>query len=263
MPVIDADGCPLWVEVTGPERAPALFLSNSLGTDLHMWDAQAAAFAQRFRLVRYDRRGHGKSAVPPGPYTMERLGRDALAIADGLGLAKFDWCGLSMGGMEGMWLAAHAPERVDRLVLCNTSCHYPDKSYWNERITAIRASGGPAALADRIISLWFSPQFRACAPATVAPLRAMLAVTRPEGYIACCEAIREMDHRDILARIAAPTLIIAGRQDQATPVAAAQFIHARIAGASLTILEAAHISNIERPAVFAEAVLRFLAPRAG
>jgi 3-oxoadipate enol-lactonase len=261
--MIDANGCPIWVEVAGPERAPVLILSNSLGTDLHMWDVQAPAFAQRFRLVRYDRRGHGKSGLPGGPYTMERLGRDALAIADSLGFARFDWCGLSMGGMEGMWLAAHAPERIDRLVLCNTTCHYPDPSYWNERITAIRASGGPAPLADRIMGLWFSAQFRARAPAAVAPLRAMLAATRMEGYIACCEAIRDMDHRDLLARIASPTLIVAGRHDQATPVAAAQFIHSRIAGASLAILDAAHISNVEQPALFTDTVLRFLAPRGG
>src|SRR5580704_12091192 len=132
MPVIDADGCPLWVEVEGPVRAPALMLSNSLGTTLHMWDAQVAAFAQRFHVVRYDRRGHGKSGVPDGPYTMERLGRDALAIADGLGLATFNWCGLSMGGMEGQWLGAHAPARIGRLVLANTVCHYPDPRYLNE-----------------------------------------------------------------------------------------------------------------------------------
>jgi 3-oxoadipate enol-lactonase len=262
MPVIDADGCPLWVEVEGPERAPVLILSNSLGTSLHMWDAQVAPFAQRFRLVRYDRRGHGKSGVPQGPYTMERLGLDALAIADGLRLAKFDWCGLSMGGMEGMWLAAHARDRIDRLILSNTSCYYPDKSHWNERITAIAASGGLASLADRIATLWFSQEFRARAPESVAPMKAMLAATQVEGYIACCEAIRDMDHRDILARIAAPTLIIAGRQDQATPVAAAQFIHSRIAGASLTILDAAHISNVEQPSAYAETVLGFLARRA-
>jgi 3-oxoadipate enol-lactonase len=262
MPMIDADGCPLWVKVEGPQRAPVLVLSNSLGTDLHMWDAQAASFAQRFRLVRYDRRGHGKSGVPPGPYTMERLGRDALAIANGLHLAKFDWCGLSMGGMEGMWLAANAPERVERLILSNTSCYYPDKSFWDERITAIRASGGLASLADRILGLWFSREFRARAPEAVAPLKAMLAATQVEGYIACCEAIRDMDHRDILSRIAAPTLIIAGRGDQATPVAAAQFIHSRIPGAALTILEAAHISNVEQPTSYTDAVLGFLARRA-
>jgi 3-oxoadipate enol-lactonase len=141
--IVDADGCPLWVEVEGPAQAPVLMLSNSLGTDLHMWDAQVAALAQRFRLVRYDRRGHGKSGMPAGPYTMERLGRDALAIADGLRIAKFDWCGLSMGGMVGMWLAAHAPQRIDRLILSNASCHYPDPSYWNEIPT--RATGTSAS----------------------------------------------------------------------------------------------------------------------
>jgi 3-oxoadipate enol-lactonase len=257
--IVDADGCPLWVEVEGPAQAPVLMLSNSLGTDLHMWDAQAAALAQRFRLVRYDRRGHGKSGMPAGPYTMERLGRDALAIADGLRIAKFDWCGLSMGGMVGMWLAAHAPQRIDRLILSNASCHYPDPSYWNERIAAVAASGGLASLADRIMALWFGPEFRASSPQAVAPLKAMLAATRVEGYIACCQAIRDMDHRDILTRIRAPTLVIAGRLDRATPVAAAQFIHSRIAGAELTILDAAHIANVEQPIAYAQAVLGFLA----
>ena len=258
MPVIDVDGCPLWVEVEGPAHAPVLMLSSSLGTDLHMWDAQVARFAQRFRLVRYDRRGHGKSGVPAGPYTMERLGRDALAIADGLRLAKFHWCGLSMGGMEGMWLAANAPQRIDRLILCNTSSCFADRNIWNEGIKAIRGSGSLAPLADRIMSFWFSPEFRARSPATVAVMKAMLAATPVEGYVGCCEAIRDMDHRDILLRIAARTLVIAGRQDQATPLAAPQFIHSRIAGAALRILDAAHISNIEQPMAFSEAVLDFL-----
>ena len=256
--IVDADGCPLWVEVEGPAQAPVLMLSNSLGTDLHMWDAQVAAFAQRFRLVRYDRRGHGKSGVPAGPYTMERLARDALAIADGLHLGKFHWCGLSMGAMEGIWLAANAPERIDRLVLSNTSSHFADPNIWNDGIKAIRARG-LAALADRIVALWFSPEFSARAPATIAAMRSMLLATPAAGYIACCEAIRDMDHRDILPRISAPTLVIAGRQDQATPVAAAQFIHSRIAGAELTILDAAHIANVEQPAAYAQAVLAFLA----
>jgi 3-oxoadipate enol-lactonase len=257
--IVEADGCPLWVEVEGPAQAPVLMLSNSLGTDLHMWDAQVAAFAQRFRLVRYDRRGHGKSGVPAGPYTMERLGRDALAIADALRIEKFDWCGLSMGGMVGIWLAAHAPQRIDRLILSNTACHDPDPDIWNARIEAVAASGGLAALADRIMALWFSPQFRAGSPQAVAPLRAMLAATPVEGYIACCEAIRDMDHRDLLTRIGARTLVIAGRRDRATPVAAAQFIHSRIAGAQLTILDAAHIANVEQPTAYAQAVLAFLA----
>jgi 3-oxoadipate enol-lactonase len=258
MPVIDADGCPLWVEVEGPQHAPVLMLSNSLGTDLHMWDAQAAGFAQRFRLVRYDRRGHGKSGVPSGPYSMERLGRDALAIADGLRVAKFHWCGLSMGGMEGMWLAVNVPQRIDRLILSNTSAHFPDRGIWDQGIKAIRGSGSLVPLADRIVNLWFSPEFRARAPATVAVMKAMLAATPAEGYAACCEAIRDMDHRNILSRITARTLVIAGRHDQATSVAAAQFIQGRIAGAALTVLDAAHISNVEQPTAYADAVLDFL-----
>ena len=260
MPAIDADGCPLWVEVEGPPHAPVLMLSNSLGTDLHMWDAQAERFAETFRLVRYDQRGHGRSGGPAGPLSMERLGRDALAIADGLGLRKFHWCGLSLGGMVGMWLAARAPERIDRLVLANTSSHFPDPNIWNEGIKAIRARG-LAALADRIMALWFSPQFRARAPEAVAAMRSMLLGTPAEGYAACGRAIRDMDHRDLLVRIAAPTLVIAGRHDQATPLSAAQFIHGRIAGAALRVLEAAHISNVEAPVAFADAVLEFLAHR--
>jgi 3-oxoadipate enol-lactonase len=257
---IDADGCPLWVEIEGPPHAPVLMLSNSLGTDLHMWDAQAERFAQSFRLVRYDQRGHGRSGVPTGPYGMERLARDALAIADALRLGKFQWCGLSLGAMAGMWLAANAPERIDRLVLANTSSHFADPNIWNQGIKAIRARG-LAALADRILALWFSPQFRARAPEAIAAMRSMLLATPAEGYAACCAAIRDMDHRDLLARIRAPTLVIAGRHDQATPLAAAQFIHSRITGAALRVLDAAHISNVEEPVTFADAVLEFFAHR--
>jgi 3-oxoadipate enol-lactonase len=165
--------------------------------------------------------------------------------------------------MEGMWLGANAPARIGRLVLANTACHFPDPRLWNEGIAAIRASGGLDGLAGRIVTLWFSQlwfsqDFRTRAPALVAPMAAMLADTPAQGYIGCCAAIRDMDHRDLLRRIGAPTLIIAGRLDQATPLDAAQFIHSRIAGAELTVLEAAHISNVEEPRAFADAVLGFL-----
>jgi 3-oxoadipate enol-lactonase len=259
MPVIEADdGCPLWVEIEGPDQAPVLMLSGSLGTSLSMWDAQASAFARGFRLVRYDRRGHGRSGAPPGPFTMERLAADALAIADHLDLATFHWCGLSLGGMEGMWLAAHKKARVGRLILSNTCCHYADKGIWNAGIALLRASRSLEASADRILSLWFSPQFRSAAPATVARFRSMLTATRVEGYIACCEAIRDMDHRELLARISAPTLIIAGSRDQPTPLVAAEFLHSRIAGADLKILDCAHFSNVEQPDAYARLVLDFL-----
>ena len=138
MPVIQADGCSIHVEVEGAERAPVLMLSNSLGTNLHMWDDQAEELAKNFRLVRYDSRGHGKSAAPAGPYTIERLGRDALAVMDGLGIDKVNWCGLSKGGMVGMWLGAHAGERIDRLILSNTSCYMPATDIWNQRIAVAR-----------------------------------------------------------------------------------------------------------------------------
>src|SRR5882724_9518395 len=134
MPLIEVDGCRLHVEVEGPADAPALMLSNSLGTDLHMWDAQVKPFAKAFRLIRYDRRGHGKSAVPPGPYTMERLGRDVLGILDHLGVEKTSWCGLSMGGMVGQWLGANAPQRVNKAILSNTSAYFDNKQIWNDRI---------------------------------------------------------------------------------------------------------------------------------
>lgn len=260
MPVIDADGCPLHVEVEGRSDAPVLMLSNSLGTDLHMWDAQAPAFAAQFRLVRYDRRGHGKSGAPKGPYSMKRLARDALAIMDGLGLRKVHWLGLSMGGMEGQWLGANAPERIDRLILSNTAAHYADKSMWDNRIRAIRA-GGLAAIADAVLNVWFTKDFQARAPQIVARMKAMMLATPVEGYVGCCEAIRDMDHREYLDKIAAPTLIIAGRHDPATNVDIAQSMRRQIRGANMAIVDAAHIANVEQPDAYTNEVLTFLSQR--
>ena len=257
MPTIDADGCAIHFEVEGPERAPVLMLSNSLGTTLHMWDGQVAPFTQHFRLVRYDRRGHGKSGLPPGPYTMERLGLDALAVLDGLGVPKTNWCGLSMGGMVGQWLGANAPERVERLVLANTSSYFPDKSAWNNRLAFVRERG-IAAFAGPNMERWFTSDFRKRAPETVAWMAKMFATTPLEGYIACGEAVRDMDHRELLRKISAPTMIIAGKHDPATPLEAGEYLRSRIPGATLTVLEAAHISNIEQPSAFTEAVLKFL-----
>jgi 3-oxoadipate enol-lactonase len=257
MPSVEVEGCRLNVEVEGPADAPVLMLSNSLGTDLTMWDGQVKPFTERFRLIRYDRRGHGKSAVPPGPYTMERLGRDVLGILDHLGIDEIDWCGLSMGGMVGQWLGANAPGRIRRLVLANTSCHYPIKDPWNERIAAV-ASSGLAPLVDPMMGRWFSQGFIAAEPATIARMKAIMLATPAAGYIANCEAVRDMDHRDILAGIRAPTLIVAGRHDVATPVAAAEYIRARIPGAALTLLDAGHISNIEQASDFTAEVMGFL-----
>jgi 3-oxoadipate enol-lactonase len=257
MPMIQSDGCRLNAQVEGPERAPVLMLCNSLGTDLHMWDDQVEAITGRFRLVRYDRRGHGKSEAPKGPYNMEMLGRDALAVMDGMGVQKVNWCGLSMGGMVGMWLGANAPQRIERLVLSNTSAYMADKQIWNERFKTLR-TGGTAAIADGTMERWFTKGFRERAPQAVARLKQMVLETPVEGYIGCGEAVRDMDHREIIRKIAAPTLVIAGRHDPATTVEAGEFLRDRIPGAKLAVLEAAHIANVEQPQAYTDTLLDFL-----
>ena len=257
MPTIQSNGCPIHVEVEGPEKAPVLMLSNSLGTTLHMWDAQVAPFTQHFRLVRYDRRGHGKSGVPQGPYSMEMLGRDVLAVLDALKIEKTNWCGLSMGGMVGMWLGANAPQRVEKLVLSNTSAYFADKEIWNGRIKTIRDKG-LTAIAPGTMERWFTQDFRDHEPKKIAWVSEMFLATDPNGYIANGEAVRDMDHREIIRSITAPTLVIAGRHDPATTVEAGEFIRSRIPRASLTVLDAAHLANVEQPHDYADRVLGFL-----
>jgi len=257
MPLIDADGCPINVEVAGRDDAPVLMLSNSLGTNLHMWDEQVKPFTQHFRLVRYDRRGHGKSGAPKGPYTMERLGRDVLKILDALGIAKINWCGLSMGGMVGMWLGANAPERIQKLVLSNTSSYFADKAMWNDRLRSVRENG-LAGIVGGNMERWFTKDFREREPNKIARIAEMFVATPVEGYIACGEAVRDMDHRELIKSIKAPTMVIAGRYDPATTLEAGEFIRSRIPGAALTVLDAAHLSNVEQPHDYADRVLGFL-----
>jgi 3-oxoadipate enol-lactonase len=257
MPMIDADGCPINVEVEGRERAPVLMLSNSLGTTLAMWDDQVKPFSEHFRLVRYDSRGHGKSGVPAGSYAIERLGKDALAVMDALSVSKVNWCGLSMGGMVGMWLGANAPERIEKLILSNTACYMPAGGIWDERIKAVQERGMPA-LIDGILERWFTKEFRERQPQVMARMRDMVLSTPPQGYAGCCAAIRDMDLREALKRITAPTLIIAGRYDPATTLEAGEFMRSRINGAALTVIDAAHLSNLEKPHEYADRVLGFL-----
>jgi 3-oxoadipate enol-lactonase len=255
--MIDNKGVRLHVQIDGPADAPPLMLSNSLGCTLAMWEPQMAAFTKHFRVIRYDRRGHGLSDVPPGPYSMALFGTDVLTILDSLGIARTHWCGLSMGGMVGQWLAAHAGDRFARVVLANTACHYADPTNWLNRIAAVRA-GGLAAVADAVIGGWLTQPFRQREPETTARLKAMLLAAPVEGYLACCEALSTLDQRAILPRITSPTLIIAGAQDQATPVAAGELIRSLIPDARMTVLDAAHISNVEQPDAFTDAVVTFL-----
>jgi 3-oxoadipate enol-lactonase len=258
MPMIQADdGCQLNVQVEGKDGAPALMLSNSLGTNLHMWDDQAGEFAKHFRLVRYDRRGHGKSAAPKGPYSFDRFGRDIIAILDALKIKKANWCGLSMGGMDGQWLGANAPDRFEKLILSNTNFYYADKAPWADRIKFVREKG-LAPLVPLNMERWFTKGFRERAPQAIARMEKMFVASNPEGYVACVEAIRDMDFRGSNLKITTPTLVIVGKQDPATPPSAGEAIAGQIKGAKLVALDAAHISNIEQPKAFTAAVLDFL-----
>jgi 3-oxoadipate enol-lactonase len=251
------DGCRIRYRLDGPSSAPVLMLSNSLGTPLEMWEPQVKGFSERFQVLRYDGRGHGGSEVPPGEYTIERLGRDARLLLDRLGFSRASFCGLSMGGMVGMWLGVHAPERIDRLVLSNTAAIQGSAQLWNDRIETVRA-GGMAAVVDGTLERWFTPAFREAQPATIASIRAMILSTPPEGYASCCAAIREMDQRSSLPRIGAPTLVVVGARDSGTTPAQGEAIAAAIPGAKLLTLDAAHLSNVEQAARFTTDVLRFL-----
>src|ERR1700712_879141 len=260
MPIIDADGCLLNVSVEGRDSGPTLMLLNSLGSTMQMWEPQMAALKQIFRVIRYDRRGHGKSGVPPGPYSMERFGKDVLAILDDLNIEKTHWCGLSMGGMVGQWLGANASERFDRIILSNTACYYPDPTNWLNRIKAVK-EGGIAAVADTVIAGWLTAAFCAREPEITARLKGMLVASPVQGYRACCEALSPLDQRALLPKIKSPTLVIAGRHDPATPVAAGELIRSQIPGATMTILDAAPISNAEQPHAFRDGVVGFLTQR--
>ncbi|MAE23600.1 3-oxoadipate enol-lactonase [Pseudomonas sp. ALS1279] len=244
----------------GPAGAPVLVLSNSLGTDLHMWNAQIAAFAQHFQVLRYDTRGHGASLVSEGPYSIEQNGRDVLELLDALGIAKMHFCGLSMGGLIGQWLGINAPERIERLVLCNTAAKIGTPEVWNPRIEMVLAEGEQAmrGLRDASISRWFTADFAEANPGKVEPIVGMLAQTSPQGYAANCAAVRDADFREQLGAIRAPTLILCGSGDPVTTTEHGRFMQQRIEGAKLVEFHAAHLSNVEAGVAFTQALLDFL-----
>jgi 3-oxoadipate enol-lactonase len=243
----------------GPEEAPVLVLSNSLGTTLGMWDEQAPALSERFRLLRYDHRGHGGSPVPPGPYKIEDLGRDVLALLDRLGVERCSFCGLSIGGIVGMWLAGEAPERVERLVLCCTSARFaPD--VFDSRARTVHAEG-VSAIADAVVERRGKPALRTNCPDVVEWARCMLLDTPAEGYAGCCEAIRDADLSGRIGTISVPTLVIAGADDPAAAPDQVELVRDSIPGASLEVIPgAAHLANIERPDAVTQAILDHLSP---
>ena len=251
----------LHYRLSGPAGAPVVVLTGSLGTDLSMWEPQARALAQRFRVVCWDIRGHGRSAVRPGPYTIAELGGDLLALLDRLDIARASLCGLSIGAMLSLWAAAHAPERVDRLIACCTTAHFGDEAAgaYRERAARVRREG-LEPLADTVIARWFTPAFARRCPHAVVRLRNGLIATPSEGYASCCEALAEMDLRPDLARLSAPTLVLAGECDTATPAEHGRAIADTVAGAQvLEVPCAAHLASIERAELVTALMLRFLA----
>ncbi len=259
MPLMTIDDAAIHYQWDGPGSGPVVMMAHSLASDLGMWDTQVTPLvASGYRVLRYDHRGHGRSAVTPGPYTIDRLTADAVGLMDGLKLDRVHFVGLSMGGMVGQRLGAAPGHRLNSLTLSSTSAHMPPPDLWQERIQVVAAQG-LAAVADATIERWFTSSGQARLAQEVQGIRDAIVSTSPDGFCACCAAIRDMDLRDDLRSIRVPTLITVGEHDQGTPVAAARFIHERIAGSQLTILaDAAHMLNIEQAEVFNRTLLGFL-----
>lgn len=245
----------------GPEDAPVLCFSNSLGTTSEMWDEQAAALSDRFRILRYDNRGHGGTPASPGPYSIAALGGDVIALLDRLGLERVSFCGLSIGGMIGLWLGAHAPERLESLTVCCTGAQLPPAEMWVDRAATVRAEG-VAAVVDATIERWFAPEFVAGHDDTVERVRRSFLTTDPEGYAGCCEALAEFDMRDELGAVRPPTLVIAGDDDQVGTPERVRELENGIPQARLVSLPARHLAAVEQPELFTESLLEHLGAEA-
>jgi 3-oxoadipate enol-lactonase len=244
-------------DVEGPPGAPTVLLINSIAATRELWARQLPALAGRYRLLRYDARGHGQSSAPRGEYTIEQLGRDALAILDDSRTAAAHICGISLGGLTAQWLGVHAPERTSSLVLANTAARIGTVESWTERIALVREKG-MTAVADLTIPRWFSPGFMERDPETVRGFRTMIQACPAEGYAGCCAALRDADLREAIAAITRPTLVIASTADAATPAEGLAFIRDRIPGAQMVTVESRHMSNIECAEEFTAALLDFL-----
>lgn len=252
-----SDGCGLAVTATGPADARAVVLLHSIGCDHAMWDEQAQALGGRWRVIRPDARGHGASEAPAGDYALARLGRDVLEVMDALGVARASLCGLSLGGLVAQWVAAEAPDRVDRLVLANTAARIGAAEAWRDRAEVVRREG-LAPIAEMALGRFFSEAFRDKRPDVVARVRARLVATPAQGYVGCCAALRDADLTPVLGRIAVPAMVIAGRGDVSTPPEQMARLAAGLARADYVVLDAAHLSNLEQPEAFTEILAHHL-----
>jgi 3-oxoadipate enol-lactonase len=246
--------------LAGPADAPVLALPSSLGTSVELWAANVPHWSGSFRVLCYDQRGHGRSDVPAGPYSIAELGKDFLELVDDLGIERVSFCGLSLGGSTAMWLAAHSPERIDRLVLACTSARFGEPESWVERAAVVR-DRGLESIADDVLGRWFTRRFAAEEPEAVSRFRRLVLSTPPEGYAGCCEALARWDFRDRLGAIRTPTLVVAAAEDPSTPPHHGRLIADRIPDARFAVLpEAAHLANVEQVESFARLVAEHLAP---
>jgi 3-oxoadipate enol-lactonase len=257
MPRFENGGVGLHYELSGAPDRPALVLANSLGSNLHMWDKVLPRLENNFRILRYDMRGHGKSSVPPPPYTLDQLGSDLLLLIDHLSIERVHLCGLSLGGQVAMWAGIHAPRRFHQLIFANTAAHIGTRDGWDQRIAMVESSG-MEGLALQTLDRWFTPVYRAQHPAKMETIRQMIAATDTNGYCGCCAALRDTDLRSTISAIESPCLVISGSHDPATPAADGQAMHAALKNSRYVELDCAHLSAWEKPDEFAGAVLAFL-----
>ena len=257
MPYFDSNGLAIYYEGAEHPGAPWLVFSNSLGADLSMWEPQLSVFSHHFNVLRYDNRGHGGSSAPEGPYTIAQLAQDVLGLCDHIGADRFHFCGLSMGGAVGQWLGVHEPDRVDRLVLCNTSPKFASRQAWTDRIATVE-SDGLDAIVDAVISRWFRPAFAQEHPEAVSRFRAVFLATPRAGYVASCAVLRDFDFRNLATKILTPTLVVCGTDDPVTTVQDGQILVDSIEKAQTLQLDSAHLSNVEAADTFNRGVLHFL-----
>ncbi|WP_180083901.1 3-oxoadipate enol-lactonase [Acinetobacter sp. YH12157] len=257
MPTFTSQDAEINYQTFGDATKPALVFSNSLGTNFKMWQPQIDHFQQDFFVICYDTRGHGASSAPQGPYTLDQLGQDVVNLLDHLNIEKAAFCGISMGGLTGQWLAINKPERFSHVVVCNTAAKIGQEQAWQDRAALVREQG-LTPIASTAAGRWFTEPFIQSNAATVTTLSNDLGAGSPEGYASCCEALAKADVSEQLKDIQVPVLIVAGQQDPVTTVADGEFMQQRIANAELFEINASHISNIEQPEAFNQAVQAFI-----
>ena len=251
------DGCRIHYEYEASQNKPTLVLANSLGTTMAMWQPQVEALSKHFNVLRYDMRGHGLSSVTPGDYSIDQLGHDLMSLLDHLSLEKVYFCGLSIGGMIGQWLSVNHRERVEALILANTSAYAGPASFWDERLLGIERDG-LASTWSVVRKRWVSDSFAEQSPENIVFLEQMFAQMDQQGYISTCAAVRDMDLRDVAKLNTLPTLIIAGKNDVASPLEKSEYLLSQFHNATLEVLDAGHLSNIEQADLFTLAICDFV-----